>query len=36
MWIFDRNDQYGGRKLHLFLPPSTGDKNINLPKYEKI
>ena len=37
MWIFDRNDEYGGRKPHLFLPLSTTrDQNINLSNKKKI
>ena len=37
MWIFDRNDEYGGRKLHLLLPLSlTRDQNVNLPKYKRL
>ena len=37
MWIFDRNDEYGGRKTHLFLPPPPSrDQNINLSYIKRL
>ena len=36
MWIFDRNDEYGGRKTHLFLPPPSRDQNINLSYIKRL
>ena len=37
MWIFDRNDEYGGRKPHLFLPLSTTrDQNVKLSYIKRL
>ena len=36
MWIFDRNVSYGGRKPHLFLPPSSRDQKVNLSYIKRL